>query len=324
MTNQNILTYRDYQPGDEVSILALFRQVFHREMSPSFWRWRYRDDPFGQSVIRMAFDGDRLVGHFAAIPMKVAVTGEIYTDIFPMTAMTHPDYGGRGIFTSLMDQTYRSCAQKGASLVYGFCNQNSLGPSVRYGYRNVIKTVLWQKKLNANSITGPPIDKVEPVSIFDDRIDALWETVKNDYPVINIRNKEFLNWRYIRAPHTEYSCFVYADGGAVAGYIVLKVYTEPGLIKAHIVDLLSVRDEFVVRALIGKAYRYFSEKGIYDLSCWMMGSPFYRGIFEAEGFFAGPDATNFGVKRLDLKNALLSDVEDTSLWYATMGDSDVY
>lgn len=324
MVNQSILTYRGYEPGDEGRILGLFREVFHREMTPAFWRWRYLDDPFGRSVIRMAFDGDKLVGHFAAIPMRVTVRGKSYTDVFPMTAMTHPDYAGRGIFTALMDQTYHICAENGVSLVYGFCNQNSVGPSVRYGYRNVIKTVLWEKKLDAQPGNDTSFENVVPVATFDDRIDSLWNRVKGDYPAITVRNKEFLNWRYIRAPHTTYARFIYSDGDDIYGYMILKVYTEPGVIKAHIIDLLSVQDEKVMRALLRKAYQYFAEKGIYDLSLWMMGNSFYANILEEEGFTSRPDATNFGVKLFDLNNPSLSDVEDTSLWYITMGDSDVY
>jgi hypothetical protein len=106
--------------------------------------------------------------------------------------------------------------------------------------------------------------------------------------------------------------------------MVLKIYTEPSVVKAHIVDLLTIRDENIVRSLLGKAYRYFSERGIFALSCWMMGSSFYRGILESEGFTCRPDATNFGVKLFDSNKPVLSDVEETSLWYATMGDSDVY
>jgi len=39
------ISYRYYQPGDEHRILDLFRQVFAREMSHAFWKWRYLDNP---------------------------------------------------------------------------------------------------------------------------------------------------------------------------------------------------------------------------------------------------------------------------------------
>ncbi len=325
MTTQKILTYRGYEPGDESKILSLFSGVFHKEMTPAFWRWRYLDDPFGRGIIRMAFDGDRLVGHFAAVPFEVATGGKTYADVFPMTAMTDAEYHGQGIFTRLMDQAYEAAGKDGISLVYGFCNQNSLGPSLRYGYKNVIKTTLWEKALKTGTGSYEPVSNVREINRFDGRFDALWDKVKDNFDIINVRNRDFLNWRYVDAPHAEYAKFVYSDGeGGILGYAVLKIYTEPGLIKGHIIDLLTVPDEKAAQALIRKAYEYFSERDIPGLSLWMMGCPFYEKVLEKEGFTPRPDVTNFGVKILDANNPALAGADDTARWYITMGDSDVY
>ncbi len=117
------LTYRAYQPGDETQILSLFKLVFRREMSEQFWKWRYLDNPFGQALSMLALDGEKLVGHFAVLPMAVQFGGRIFRAIFPVTAMTHPDYAGQGIFTRLITTTYEFCRRAGFTLVYGFFNR---------------------------------------------------------------------------------------------------------------------------------------------------------------------------------------------------------
>jgi hypothetical protein len=88
-------TTRAYREGDERAILELFARAFpHAPRSREHFRWKYRDDPFGNERISLTFEGERLVGHYAGyvVPFWYLGTSE------PRNLGTsEPRYlGGRG------------------------------------------------------------------------------------------------------------------------------------------------------------------------------------------------------------------------------------
>ena len=324
MVAQKVLTYRDYAPGDEHRILNLFHEVFHREMSLTFWRWRYEDSPWGHGIIRVAMDGDNMVGHFGVIPMRVQFAGKVYPAVFPMTAMTHPDYAGKGIFTRLMAETYESARKRGFPLVYGFFNQNSYYANVKFGYHDVIKMNPLEKKLSPDEPDGYLASDIITVDAFDGSFDRLWERVKQDYVAVVPRTSEFLNWRFVQAPEVKYARYAYRDKGGLLGYIVLKIYTEGKIVRGHIVDLLTAPDENIARALVRRAFHYFRANGVTDVSCWIKGNTLYSRVLQNDGFIRHPGPTNFAVMLLEKGLANLLPAEEASSWFLTMGDSDVF
>jgi len=325
MNNQRTLTYREYAPGDEGRILALFKDVFHREMTPAFWRWRYQESPWGQGMMRVALDGDKMVGHFGVIPMRVQFQSTIYPAVFPMTAMTHPDYAGRGIFTRLMSETYGSAREQGFPLVYGFFNRNSYSANVKFGYHDVITLNPLTKTLSPAESDGDRDSYIAAVAVFDGAFDRLWDKIKQEYVAIVPRTGEFLNWRFVKDPVVDYAIFAYRYGkGDVLGYVVLKIYKEGETIRGHIVDLMTIPDESIARALIKKSYDYFRQNDAVDLSCWMKEGTSYARILEEEGFVRRQGETHFAVIVLDKTRKELLPAEDATGWFLTMGDSDVY
>jgi GNAT superfamily N-acetyltransferase len=325
MVNQRILTYRNYEPGDEGRILGLFKEVFHREMSPVFWRWRYEESPWGHGMVRVALDEDKMVGHFGVIPMRVQFQSTIYPAVFPMTAMTHPDYAGWGIFTRLMSETYWAARERGFPLVYGFFNQNSYYANVKFGYHGVITLNPLEKKLSLDVLDGHPTENITAIDTFGGAFDKLWDTVKRNYDAVVPRTSELLNWRFVKDPDVDYARFAYRDSrNEVLGYIVLKIYREGETARGHIVDLMTGPDESITRALIKKSYDYFRENRVSELSCWVKENTSYARILEEEGFVRYSGETHFAVMVLDKTKPELLPAEDAARWFLTMGDSDVY
>src|SRR5882672_11075415 len=68
---------RDYRPGDEGAILDLFARSFpHAPRSLEHFRWKYRENPFGNERISLTFDQDgRLVGHYSGYPVPFRADG---------------------------------------------------------------------------------------------------------------------------------------------------------------------------------------------------------------------------------------------------------
>lgn len=318
------LYLRYYQDGDEQEILTLFELAFHRKMSHEFWKWRYQDNPSGKGIIRLAFDGDLLVGHFGFLPMRVQYGSETLRAIFPITSMTHPDYWGRGIFTSLMAGTYEYAAAKGYQLAYGFPNENSVYACRRYGYRDIVSIGILEKQLDKEP-DDTVSENIKKVNIFDDKFDRLWQLVSNNYEIITVRNAEQLNWRFSSYSEICYHTFAYHSGlNEIDGYIVLKIFQDGRNARGHIIDLLTIPDEHIAAQLINHACNYFRQRGVNNVSCWFPEKSFYDNILTSAGFVRRQEKTNFAVMLLNKNDTVHAALEEPARWHFTMGDSDVF
>ena len=93
--------------------------------TPQGVAWRYRDNPAGQVVGADAWDGERLAAHYVACPLEARIDGRVVKGLLSLNTATHPDYQGRGLFTSLAEQAYAAGAAAGYAFVIGVANANS-------------------------------------------------------------------------------------------------------------------------------------------------------------------------------------------------------
>lgn len=317
--------YRDYRPSDEHQISGLFQQVFARRMSYAFWKWRYRDNPNGRGIIRLAFDGERLVGHMALTPMLVKFRNAVYRAVLPTTAMTHPEYGGQGIFTRLLVDVYQYATENGFTFAYGFFNQNPVYVCEKLGYRDIVRVSTMEKKLTGRPGQHLGGKNIRQINNFDERFDLFWNRVKSDYAIIVSRDSRFLNWRFSRYQEVKYDTFVCTvANGEISGYIVFKVYREGNIVRGHVVDLLAIHDEAVIKSLICKAYHYFWQRGVMNISGWFPQDSICIPVLTAEGFTWHQGSTYFGAKLLNERDKEHLEVEKSARWHLTMADSDVF
>lgn len=316
---------RDYQDYDAAQVLTLYKQVNNREMTSTHLAWKYFSSPFGKSVIKLMFDGDILIGFYAASPVTVQVEGDPVKAALSVNTMTHPDYRGKGIFPYLGKKTYQACEQKGIKFVYGFPNNNI--------YKSRIRNLEWigfgkMSILERNSESSAAVagaTDIHEIDKFDSRINLLWEKTKAGNNVIVPRNQEFLNWKFVQRPTVEYFKYIHTDeANNVAGYLVLKTYTGGNEDTGHIVDILCINNEDVVTSLVRFSCNYFFQRGIKRLSCWVPEDSLYSQVLVGEGFTRQETETYFGVKPLDKEDVSVRNVEQFRNWHLTMADSDVF
>ncbi|MEE9398692.1 MAG: GNAT family N-acetyltransferase [Dehalococcoidales bacterium] len=316
---------RDYRVGDEYRILTLFQEVFGKEMSLAFWKWRFKENPFGEGIVKLLFDDDKLIGHYAVTPVNTQVEGRLVRAVFSLTTMTHPDYAGQGIFTYLAEVTYKLSDEKGYHFVYGFPNKNSYHAFTRkLGWCDSGEMTSLEKSLRTDTRTNLVTKGIKKIECFGDSLNALWDKVKQDYAIIVPRSKEFLNWRFTENPDTEYIKCLILDGDDVLGYLVLKIYQTGDMMKGHIVDLLSVPEADVVRSLLKWSQSYFLEKSTHDISCWVPEKSLYANVLREEGFHRQGTETYFGTRVFKEAGVLSKSVEQFANWHLTMADSDVF
>jgi GNAT superfamily N-acetyltransferase len=318
---------RDYQSGDESQILTLYKEVNAREMALSHWIWKFIQNPFGQSIMKLLFDGDKLIGFYAVIPMELRVGGGSRKAALSVNTMTHPDYQKQGIFTYLAEETYKNCQQEGISLVYGFPNKNSYnGFTHKLGWRGFGKMTVLEKQLEARTAGEIGwVGNIRRVERYDESVDILWDKIKDDYHIIVPRNEEFLNWRFTKHPGIKYEKVIFqGNNNEILGYMVLKIYHKENKLKGHIVDMLCVTEKDIVKGFLNYSYSYFTGRSIKALSCMVPEDSFYaREMIEA-GFVRNEFDSHFGVRVFNREDKMTRDTENFSNWHLTMCDLDVF
>jgi len=107
------------------AIETLFQECFGDRLSVELWRWAYLDNPHGAPWVSLCYDGDRLVGHYAMIPMPLTSSRDRLDAFLSMTTMVAASHRQHGLFVKLGQATYEAATAAGAAFVMGFPNEMS-------------------------------------------------------------------------------------------------------------------------------------------------------------------------------------------------------
>jgi hypothetical protein len=92
------LEVKFYKDNDEKSILELFKIVYGRELTWSFWNWRFKRNPIFNTFISLIFEDELLVSQYAVCPIYFLINEIEVKVALSMTTMTHPNHVGKGYF----------------------------------------------------------------------------------------------------------------------------------------------------------------------------------------------------------------------------------
>jgi hypothetical protein len=350
---------RAYEDGDENSILelqgAIHGEVENRDEWLRRWNWKFKNNPAGGSLIWVAKSNDKVVAQYAVTLVKMKVDNQIITASQSVDTMTHPDYQGRGIFLALTQEVFKEASKKGVNIIFGFPNKLASWHDKYWLKVGVLCTMI--KPLNLDNIfkqyisnrmirklcilpaklvvallfrAGNPrrLDDVEiaQVKSFDERINGLWEKISKDYKMLVVRDREYLNWRYVNIPNGDYEIFLAEKGEQAFGYMILRCVSQRGLRVGYILDLaVPSREQAIARSLIRKAVKVLKEKKADLILFPLIANRALNKTVRKNGFFS----LRFISKKLPFvvraNTPRISDffLKEPGYWFVQMGDSDI-
>ena len=357
---------RAYRKGDEYKIYSLWKAVHKDndiclDSWLKWWEWTYMKNPAGLGIIFVAEDRGEIVGHSSVIPMRMKIGSKYLTGFQSIETMTHPSYRKLGIYTKLARMTYDAAFYYGWDIGYRFPNRRSSYPIAKnrlnwFDVSNRISALLPVNHLNIidSCFKNETLSRLfTPISItlhkfickmncrknsenasimlrrvthFDEAINDLWKVVKNDYEIMLVKEKEFLNWRYIKHPLADYEAYVVDQNGVIDGYAVLGLREIHGLKAGIIYDLVAPLSKGdVISAMVKFAVNHFIEKGVDFVNYQLIGSNIYYRILRKYGFI-NLSIINKRLPFLAYLNSSQSITEawlaDRKNWFIQMGDSD--
>lgn len=352
---------RAYADGDEERIFDLFRAVYpDRGWSLEYWRrswcWIYKENPAaaGKIWIWLAEHEGRIVGQYAVIPVAMSIAGKNVLGAQSVDTMTHPDYRRQGIFETLARKVYEQAHTDGIHIVYGFPNQSSYPGFVeKLNWFDITTVQIMFKPLNWENALKPKIDNrfllkltaiggsilqkvvyrtqktpiikdlaITQTSSFDERVNRFWDKVSQRYPIMVVRDKDYLNWRYVTVPDASYLIYVAEIAGEICGYIVLRYVQEEGVKVSTIFDILA-QSEGIAQCLISKAVEHSmqAKADILYYSFWA-NKPFIRALrrngFIFRPFTKGRHLCAYSSSPYISKKFLM----EPQNWFFQQGDSD--
>lgn len=146
-------------------------------------------------------------------------------------------------------------------------------------------------KLKLNFSYGNYVDNadigIKKIELFDGRINNFWEKVAPDYPIILIRDRSYLNWKYAEEPDKEYTIFIAEKNEQILGYIILDIRrSQEDELHSTIFDFLTIKDDAVILKLLSFTINFLMKQKVDVVEC--LTSDMYQvQALKKFGFFRG-------------------------------------
>jgi len=313
---------KSYSAGDEKFILELFQQSFGKPMSQEFWKWRYGSNPFSKDkMIYLMWDGDSLAGHYAISPVELNVGESKVMTGLSMTTMTHPNYVGKGIFTTLADQLYNFIEkQYNVKAVWGFPNLNS-----HYGFVNKLAWkdigVIHTLCLYSSNVKFKYHDYFIKNYFEDKHAEKL---VTPTFKVSVNKTANYLNWRYFQNPVNDYY-LIEVKNNDHWSFVVIKVFDSFKVKGKKEIDILEIgtEDSKSIIDLVGGIIKFCDDRNIdwLAINTWLNIVDERHSILERMGFILDSPVSIISHRLFHESAHNMLNIGD---WNFSMGDSDVY
>lgn len=362
-TETTVRRYRihSFQNGDENAICNLFERVFGKPMgtteSALHWRWEYNENPSKGVFIKLAWDNERLVGQYAASPVQIHAEDRHIVAALSHDTMTDPQYGGIGIFRNTAEALYNEQKSAGHKFIYGFPNGNSIHGFIKnLNWRqimsapvhirpvcvtkNIIRRVLnrdqsFVEKATDDNFSEIPQHfseqtgryKLRREAQFGDWADDLWQRCCRQHRLWVLRNKAYLNWRYVARPESKYSIVSIWENNTVAGYCITDCVVKKFGSTLFVLDfLVDLKFKEAANTLIDYIIHLAEISGVLFASALLTPGSKYRQAFRRHCFFPLPERLfpqplYFGARCFDQE--FNSVVFDPGAWSISWGDDDV-
>lgn len=316
---------KPYQNGDEEEILKLFEKAFNRKMTASFWQWRYNQNPFcSHKMIYCMYDGDNMVGHYAVSPVHMKINGQQTLNALSMTTMTHPDYNGKGIFSTLASKLYADIhSTYGVEAVYGFPNLNShYGFIKKLGWHDISEVPVLSLAHTHFSLLKKEDYNIAP--LFTQKHSDVLNTYY-DAPFGTDKSLNYLQWRYTLNPDNKYYIIELGETGELS-FVVAKLFNsmkQPGKKEIDLLELGVAPDNEIVRKMFGAVAKFIHDvnEDVISINTWLPLFDKRHLALEKNKFSYSMPVTLLGAKLLGPRSSLMADYRN---WNLSMGDSDTF
>lgn len=354
------LQIRPFRPEDQAKILVLFCEVFGSTRTPEWWEWQVFKNPVSRAIVWLAETEEKeLVGYYSLIPVSFWQKGKIVKAGFSIHSMVHPQFQRQGILKRLAEAAEKQLSEDSIETCLTFLNKNSFFLyTQRLGWRemrgglpvffSVLDTTgIIRRFVKFNGLArvlafflnpfmklcfcGGWFSKrainIKQVRQFDERVNNLWQKIRQSVLFTTDRNCEYLNWRFTSSPYP-YKIFVLeTEDNELLGAVVTRVEEKFSYRFGYIADLLfpPTRPEVGV-GLVRHVFGFLKEQHCAMVTA-LATEPVLKRVLRKGGFyrlpsFLVPHEIHFCCKDRSPRNET-ENLIDPEGWYLSWSDHDV-
>lgn len=333
--NMNI---RVATPEDKPAMIELLKKSLGESIIPkseAFWCWKHERNPFGQSYVLLAEEGEQLIGLRAFMQWKWQWKGETYNAIRAVDTATHPDHQGKGIFKKLTLQQAEACKKQGVHFVFNTPNEQSRPGYLKMGWvaqgkmplkLKVVQPVslLYSKFFQKKHAAIPADDTIPAQEWKQDVFELLKKYVQNEQQLTTALSPEYIIWRYAENPLFKYHYLTDHENFLLVSRIKTHSFTK----ELRIVDFILINpgaNAKKINAFIRKSVVQFCKThGISFVSLSGQQYQSYKKYFDWMGIVPvqslGPIVT---LKDLNM-NGHFQDLLNVKNWGYSLGDMELF
>lgn len=334
------LAIRRYEPHDEAAVLDLLSASLGGGPAgarpPAFFRWKHFENPFGPSFMLLAEADDRIVGLRAFMRWRFTTGDRDLTAVRAVDTATHPDYQGRGIFSTLTLAAIDALRGE-VDLVFNTPNEKSLPGYLKMGWSRVgavpIRVRVRRPIRFAHHVrsqrspreeAGPIVPiSASPASTALPPPDALSRLLERGdaHPgrIATARTPEYLRWRYASAPLLGYRAIVDGRPEEPDGLALFRVRKRGRLWETTISELLVRAGD---RATARRLLRAVSHAAAVDHVTLSFPSGSTAALASRFGSIHAPGGMTLVAN--PLANDLSPSPTELSSWALSLGDLEVF
>jgi len=309
---------------------------------------------------------ERVVGHYGGIPIQVKLGDQTREAVHAVEAMTDPLFRRQGMLTQLGGTAHATWAEAGQWLVTGLPNDQWGTRNRALGYLPVFPlswlrfplhlehalarrhsvpvplrvvgylpflafSATWRALSSwrnigiggARDVTVRLASEGEPV------FDAIWAHASPGWRNVQVRDNDWVHWRYLHAapnPYTVVVAWRVEDGAPKpVGYCAYRVVNHGERKNGYLADLFVARgDASAAWTLVKFALQHLSEQGAGTvMTLAPPGGSLYK-LLRRFGFLPTRSETAFGFEIVPLRDEIsVQQLSDPWEWHLTGGDFDV-
>lgn len=316
MNRDDGMVIRPCHDNDVPELVALFAQVFGRNITAEHWRWKLGARTSPAPNVLLAISGDRPVFQYAGIPAPFALDGRRKNAMVSVDTMTAPDFRRRGLLTRVATEAYARWRDAGIDFVIGLPNEQwgsraaalgwvplfdlqwllrPLRPEAllahRFGkpwfHRMTSLSRMWNRL--ARIPNRDPTVQTSAITQATGEFDELWQSCGDNARFSVVRDKAWVQWRFLDCPSRRYQVRLATRAGKAAGYCAYHVDESNGRRRAYLAELATRQDDSGARntLLADLLDEQLAQGSEFVASLASPGAALHRQL-RSLGFYRGP------------------------------------
>ena len=193
------------------------------ELSEKVWRYKHIDNPFGNSIVLIAIEDEKIIGVRAFMRWEWQYESNKYSALRAVDTATHPQHQGKGIFKKLTLKAVDLAKLNNDNFIFNTPNDQSRPGYLKMGWKQVGKIYVGLKPSLSflkpkKSQQAYSIEK----NISQTEIEVLctdWnKMLEAKSGLFTPKSAEMLKWRYEENPLQSYEVIA-GKGYYLAAYI---------------------------------------------------------------------------------------------------------